>query len=178
MGLGSLKSYVSDQAFLGIVLSSIEVYKKECFGILLGYKDADYFIVQYAIPFQSAERKFGEVEIDFRRESSCLRILPQLSQLRHIGYFHSHTQWGGHKASTEPSDIDAEGMREGDLEMIIAINEKQKTLKWNYVKSKELTGAIGDYFLRIAAYNISNDKLQRLEIQCPYALGFDLTFEQ
>ncbi len=34
-GYGNTQIVLSDKAFTGIVLSSIEVYKKECLGILL-----------------------------------------------------------------------------------------------------------------------------------------------
>ena len=32
--------YISANAFWALLTSAIEVYKKECFGILLGYRDS------------------------------------------------------------------------------------------------------------------------------------------
>lgn len=69
-------------------------------------------------------------------------------------------------------------MREGDIEIAVAVNEKKRALKWNFTKRKELTGAIGDYFLKVAAYCAVNGKQEKLVILCPYALGFDYTFSQ
>jgi len=36
MGRNNLDVYLSDKAFLGLVLSAIEVYRRECMGALLG----------------------------------------------------------------------------------------------------------------------------------------------
>jgi len=50
-----MKVFLSEAAFMGLVLSSIEVYKKECLGLLLGYKLEDRYIVEYSVAYQSAK---------------------------------------------------------------------------------------------------------------------------
>ena len=52
MERNNLDVYLSDKAFLGLVLSAIEVYKKECMGALLGYNAYNRIVVKYAIPYQ------------------------------------------------------------------------------------------------------------------------------
>ena len=45
-----------------MVLSSVEVFKKECLGGLLGIRSLGRIVVECAIPFQSAKRGFSEVK--------------------------------------------------------------------------------------------------------------------
>jgi len=48
--------YIYETAFLSIVLSSVEAYKKECYGLILGYRTDKQWRVEYAVPYQTAER--------------------------------------------------------------------------------------------------------------------------
>ncbi len=54
-------AYISQNAFWGLLISAVEVYKRECFGLLIGYRDRrgpdEMYIVEHALPFQSAGRK-------------------------------------------------------------------------------------------------------------------------
>ena len=36
----TMEVYISSNAFWALLISAIEVYKKECFGLLLGYRDS------------------------------------------------------------------------------------------------------------------------------------------
>ena len=59
--------YISTNAFWALLVSAIEVYKKECFGILLGYRDSsDIYIVEHAISYQTAHRRHTSVEKNHR----------------------------------------------------------------------------------------------------------------
>lgn len=60
--------FLSDKAFIGMVLSAVEVYKKEYMGALLGYNLRKRIVVEYAIPYQTAKRKPTEVEPNWSRE--------------------------------------------------------------------------------------------------------------
>jgi len=172
-----LDVYLSDKAFLGLILSAIEVYKKECMGALLGYKAYNRIVVEYAIPYQTAERKPGQVEMSWKRESRIREILPKICQLEHVGYFHSHTQWGEKKGETKLSEIDKRDMEPMQIEIVIAINEAKKRITWNTSSSgKELYGTISNYYLKLAGYYKEGRKIKQCKILCPYVLGFDLTF--
>jgi len=62
-----MRVYLSENAFVDLLLSSAEVYKKECLGFLLGYRLEDRFIVEHAFSFQTADRKpKGVVSLDRR----------------------------------------------------------------------------------------------------------------
>src|SRR4030042_1522548 len=52
-----MRVYLSENAFIDLLLSSAEVYKKECLGFLLGYKLEDRFIVEHVFSVQTANRR-------------------------------------------------------------------------------------------------------------------------
>lgn len=171
--------FLSDKAFIGIVLSAIEVYKDECLGALLGYNLRNRIVVEHAIPYQTAKRRPTEAEPNWKRETRVQEILPQLLQLQHIGYFHSHTQRGEQKATPIPSNQDMRGMILEQIEIIAAINNAKKRLDWNST-GKDLFGTIGHYHIKIAAYykRKKDQKIMHYPILCPYVLGFDLIFQE
>jgi len=172
--------FLSDKAFIGIILSAIEVYKYECLGALLGYNLRNRIVVEYAIPYQTAKRKPSQVEPNWRRETQVQEILPQLLQLQHIGYFHSHTQRGEQEATSRPSNQDIKSMIPGQIEIIVAVNDAKKRLVWNRSKEGGLYGTIGNYRIKIAAFykRKKDQEIMRYPIMCPYVLGFDLTFQE
>ena len=62
-----MRVYLSENAFIDRLSSSAEVYKKECFGFLLGYKLEDRFIVEHAFSVQTATRRHKGVEYNLVR---------------------------------------------------------------------------------------------------------------
>jgi len=52
-----MKVYLSENAFMGLLISSAEVFKRESLGYLLGYRLHDRFIVEYAFGLQTARRR-------------------------------------------------------------------------------------------------------------------------
>ena len=59
---GKVEVYISSNAFWALLISAIEVYKRECFGLLLGYRDTNNYIVEHAISYQTANRRHTSVE--------------------------------------------------------------------------------------------------------------------
>jgi hypothetical protein len=52
-----MEVYISSNAFWALLISAIEVYKRECFGLLLGYRDhPNLYILEHAISYQTANR--------------------------------------------------------------------------------------------------------------------------
>ena len=78
-----MEVYISSNAFWALLISAIEVYKKECFGLLLGYRDSgNIYIVEHAISYQTANRRHTSVEKNgraSRRMEKFLANLPHLS---------------------------------------------------------------------------------------------------
>ena len=53
-----MEVYISSNAFWALLISAIEVYKRECFGLLLGYRDhPNLYILEHAISYQTANRR-------------------------------------------------------------------------------------------------------------------------
>ncbi len=169
---------LSDKAFLGIILSTVEVYKSECMGILLGYKTSGRIVVEYAIPLQSAKRRLNEVESNWRRETQVLDVIPELIQFEKLGYYHSHPQWGDQKGAAELSETDIDSMNEEEIELVVALNTADTSVWWEE-KGLGIRGTIGEYMVEIAGYYLETpNKLVPTQLVCPYAIGFDQAFTQ
>jgi hypothetical protein len=175
---GETEIFLSDKAFMGIILSSVEVYKLECHGALLGYQTHGRIIVEYAIPFQASEGKYSEVMPNWRRELKVIEVLPQLIHLQKLGYFHSHPQFGNSRGVAKLSDLDRDYMDEVEAEIVVAINDAKKTLAWAEGKDG-LSGTLGKYHIKIAGfYKRKDGRIKQYRLLCPYAIGFDYAFKQ
>ena len=170
--------FLSDRAFLGLNISCIEVYARECHGSLLGYHTPHRIVVEYAFPYQSAKRKPTQVEPNWRRELKVKDAVERMTQLQHVGYFHSHTQWGDSKASVTLSAADREWITAGQIEIIVAINQAKRRTNWYQTTLGELCGSLGEFHIRMAGYYKRKKRAMIVQypILCPYALGFDYTF--
>jgi len=90
-----MEVYISSNAFWALLISTVEVYKRECFGLLLGYRDTNnIYIVEHAISYQTANRRHTSVEKNGRASRRMEKFLANLPHLSLIGEFHSHTGWG------------------------------------------------------------------------------------
>jgi len=175
---GKMEILLTDKAFIGIVLSSVEVYKKECLGALLGTQTQGQIIVEHAIPFQTvAKRTFSEVRSNWRKELKVNEALPKLVHLQKLGYFHSHPQFGNNKGITGLSESDEKSMLETEIEIVVAINEAKQRSWWKESRN-ELAGSLSDYSIRLAGYykHSKDGKISKHRIVCPYAVGFDQAF--
>jgi len=87
--------FLSTEARTILSFASIEAFKKECAGILLGYRTPRSIIVRLAIPFQTAERRFTEV-IFPKKSEQFKKLTAELptSDMDVLGTFHSHQSWG------------------------------------------------------------------------------------
>src|SRR3989337_176449 len=110
-----MRVYLSENAFIDLLLSSAEVYKKECLGFLLGYKLEDRFIIEHAFSLQTASRKLKGVSSLDRSHKRIEPILARFDRLQIIGDFHSHTQFGVNKGLPTPSREDVDGMTPDDI---------------------------------------------------------------
>ena len=88
-----MTAYISQNAFWGLLISAVEVYKRECFGLLIGYRDrkgpGEMYIVEHAVPFQSAGRRHKGVVSNpraHRRIERFLETTPQLSVIGKLGF--------------------------------------------------------------------------------------------
>ncbi len=171
-------AYLSFPAFLTIVSSSVEVFRKETIGYLVGIKGENKFMVEYAIPYQTAESGYVHATVDMDRVSRINEILSKVSQgqgLEFVGDFHSHTVFGKSPATVVPSNTDLKSTIPGELNIICAVNMKKRAVRWYESRRGILTGTIGEYRIEIGGYYVEQAgigrKYERVDIKCPAVTG-------
>ncbi len=167
-----MEVYLSENAFVGLLVSTIEVYRRECFGILLGHRESDRIMVEFVVPYQSANRKFQEVHMDWTRSQRVQEAVHTTSRWELVGDYHSHPMYGDKKATTKLSGVDQKDFRDDGTSIIVAINDGHRQQRWGYVKGGLVSGSINGYALRIAAYHKEGEAIIRVPLVCPYAVGF------
>ncbi|HXG31236.1 MAG TPA: Mov34/MPN/PAD-1 family protein [Thermodesulfobacteriota bacterium] len=168
-----MRVFLSESAFMGLILSSIEVYKKECLGLLLGYKLEDRFIVEYSLPYQSAKRMRNGVSPNHFRHNRIENVLPRFDKLEIVGDFHSHPQYGSLKGVPKPSRLDINDMESGKLYMIIAINDNRRSVRWGENLDGTISGTLNNFHFKISAYHFEGRKIRRSVIKCPFCLAIE-----
>lgn len=169
----SMRVYLSEYAFMGLLLSSAEVFKRESLGYLLGYRLDDRIIVEYAFSLQTARRKHRGVVFRDRDQKKVEPILSNFAKLQIVGDFHSHTSYGEKKGIPIPSPQDIKEMEKNNLYVIVAINDLETTRSWKENKDGSISGSMGEYFFKISAYFYpSLDSIPRkAPIYCPFPPG-------
>ena len=170
-----MEVFISSNAFWALLISAIEVYKRECFGLLLGYRDGgNSYIVEHAVSYQTAYRRHTSVEKNGKASKRMEKFLANLGHLSVIGDFHSHTGWGDLKGVGSLSRQDLVDMDHGNLYMIIVANDKKRFSAWQYHGDGTLSGTVDDYHFRIGGYYLDEySRPKRADIFCPYAIGFN-----
>jgi len=171
-----IKAYLSLPSFLTIVSSSVEVFRKETIGYLVGIKGENKFMVEYAIPYQTAESTATHATIDEDRVGRVNEILKKLSEaLEYIGDFHSHTVYGNCPGTVIPSDTDLLSTVPGELNIICAVNMKKKSVDWHENHRGILAGTVGEYRIEIGGYYVAEAcvgrRYQRVIVKCPSVTG-------
>jgi len=104
--------------FITIVAASVETYKKECCGLLLGYRSWSHWdktrraLVEQAYQFQTSKRSRYSVTVP-REESRCKEMIYKLSMFEPLGYFHSRPE-----SEPTPTKEDIKSMKVNDVELI------------------------------------------------------------
>lgn len=153
-----------------MVSSSIEVFHQETLGYLLGHRTETGFVVEYAIPFQTVERGYAHATMNEERIDRIVRMIDPLSiDVKLIGAFHSHTQFGDLRATPIPSDTDLFSMVAGYVHLIVAVNHKKKDAHWQENRDDTISGTIDDYHVKIAGYVVPQPgfKYRKVKIKIP-----------
>jgi proteasome lid subunit RPN8/RPN11 len=170
--------YLSENAFLGVVLAAVEVFNKECLGILTGYRSGGTgVVVQRAVALQSAARTPGEVRPNIAARRRVSQALASLSTLeRPLGWFHSHPNQRLEPALHHLSAADGDSLDVGEMELVAAIWPRRRSQVWSYnPRTHTLAGSLGDHNLKLTAW-LKTDAGRRptaLEIYCPFAHGYE-----
>lgn len=169
--------HLSEAAFLSILLSSIEAYKKETYGLILGYTTDTQWRVEYAVAYQTAERGHKQVVPHGGRDRRVRTCLAALTNYEQLGTFHSHPAWGNCRALARPSLLDANSLDEGELDLIVAVNDAHRRRRFHYVEEgRALEGTVCDFSIKIAGFYkppLGDTRVRRVPIRCPHAIGFE-----
>jgi proteasome lid subunit RPN8/RPN11 len=170
-----MKVFLSEDAFMDLLLSSAEVFKRESLGYLLGYRLEDRFIIEHAFSLQSAQRRRRGVVFHHRDHKKIEPILAKFEKLQIVGDFHSHTQYGETKGLPVPSPEDIKGMEPENLYIIVAINDLLRSRPWRENRDGSISGSVGEFFFKISAYFYPNvDSVpRRARIYCPFPTGLN-----
>ena len=169
-----MQALIKKSALIHIISAAAEVFKKECFLILLGNVKNGVFIIENAMPMQTAKRDFDGVKTIKRRFELFNDLIACFwKHIQVIGDCHSHTEIETSKETIypiRPSQEDRDGSSGGSIYLIIGVGLKKKTMRWKKIAKKYLSGTLGKYRFEIRAYWApENKKLKHIEIICPTA---------
>ncbi|MEE8448668.1 MAG: Mov34/MPN/PAD-1 family protein [Thermodesulfobacteriota bacterium] len=167
-----MKATMSEEAFLGLMLSSIEVYKRECLGLLLGYRMKEGFVIEYAIPYQAAERGHGVVDVLNKYHRRLQTALAALQKWDLIGDFHSHPQYRNAKGNVSPSKEDIRDIQKNSIFIIVAINDRKKRQHFEMNKDGTISGVLGEHHIKIACFcKEKENSIHPVHLTCQFATG-------
>jgi len=178
--------FVRSRPLTQILGYAIEVYKKECAGVLLGdiMETANKIVVNSAVALQSAERGFNYVQPKDHKYQRISEVLSFSSLDWIVGEFHSHTDFRGRKPSYRLSPEDREYISKhhhtGEVELVLSLKRTNRDFPWAYIdQNRVLSGTIGEYFFQFAAYSKENeeDTGSLTEIWCPIEAVIDIAQE-
>ena len=89
-----------------------------------------------------------------------------------MGDYHSHPMYASVRGTTKLSKTDRESFPPSGVSLVVAINDCQRSHRWNYVKGETLSGTINGYSFRVGAYCKDGEVINRGSLACPYAIGF------
>jgi ATP-dependent RNA circularization protein (DNA/RNA ligase family) len=76
------------------------------------------------------------------------------------------------RTTTTLSKEDRRFFKDGNVAIVVAINDSARQQRWLYVQGGGVSGGINGYNIRIAGYHKANGNIERAPIHCPYAIGF------
>tara|TARA_Y100000310_G_scaffold345665_1_gene467970 strand:+ start:26387 stop:26929 length:543 start_codon:yes stop_codon:yes gene_type:complete len=158
---------ISERAFVDIIASCIEVYKKETYGFLIGEKHKKHYMIYDAISFQSAKRGYESVNVSTFRINRMNYVFSHLTNLKLVGDFHSHPDFPDKLSETDKKDTKNSGLTLTLL--IIPKQTKKKRHPWK-IEDNNLLGFVGNkYYVKIMAfeYDRKKNKLFQIKIVCP-----------
>lgn len=164
--------YLTEPAFISLVVSTIEVYRRACCGILLGHRQPDRILVDFAVPYQSAHRTFQEVRMPEGRSQRVADAVRAASQATLVGQYHSQCQGVRRRGTTRLLRADRGTRTQDGVSVVVAINDSRRHQAWGYGKKGLIAGSLNGYSLRIAAYLQREHAVVRVPLICPYAIGF------
>lgn len=171
---------IRKKALVPLVLATVEVFKKETSGIVLGKTEDKRVVIKTSIPCQESERSFGYFNFHEGRLDRMQQVIEEFyprTGYELLGYFHSHPEYGSIKYKPKPSGDDRKWILEepeGLFFVFIAIRMTQRRRKWCLRKNRMiLSGTIGNYRFDISVYFRKGKRIRRIKIIFPEFLKSD-----
>jgi proteasome lid subunit RPN8/RPN11 len=147
--------YISEHAFLAVVFAAAEVYRRESYGLLFGYALPGKIVVEGALPYQTAERRFSEVSL-FERENKVIQsLIARFPKHEYLGEFHSHADFRGREAQAALTPEDLDSMAPGEIALVVAVNPRLRKRPWATTSDGSLSGTLGQWRFTIAAFTLA-----------------------
>jgi len=177
--------HIRKEAFISLIFSVVDIFKKESFGFVLGYrpnKRRNYFLVTEFVPFANRnEKQFTGATWTRRTKQRFQRFQELISQLRlkYLGDFHSHPEFGGMICSTGLSDHDKAYMIKNgyDLEFIVGISSRRRgKAVWESMPDGSIKGSYDQFNIEVHVYTLvlreedKDTEQERLQIVAPEAI--------
>jgi len=159
---------LNKSAFVNILTSCLEVYKKESYGVLMGKAFNGHSVVSQSVNFQSAKRTYDLVDVHPKREKRMIRTLNYLTNHKLVGDFHSHSDYPDRLSKYDKEDL--LGKADKWVSMLLVIKNTNKSMPWVYNKQgKHLSGSVSNkYFVKIHAYKNVEGRIMKIPIECNY----------
>jgi len=172
---GRHRVHLDANAFMGLVLSSVETYHKECYGVLLGETRNGTTRVQGAVPYQTAHRTRSSVTVPEHRRQLVGRVLGTVSEPKYLGEFHSHVDLANIGASERLSTEDMLGVQANEIQILIALRKSKLQRRWRHNLDGSISGTTGPFFVKLRAFeSVPKEKggaLPRVAaLHCRYAV--------
>ncbi len=160
---------IRENALISVIATVAEVYKKECYGLLLGRVYRNAYRITNAIAIQRAQRQFTSVEVDINHFQSILNNLKHLPKFKILGEFHSHPQFGQRRGVANMSRSDIETSM-APVQIVIAANDVVRTKrKWKVTKEGSINGGLGNISMIMKAFIVDSDWQETpIPLQCNF----------
>lgn len=175
--------HVRREAFLNMILSSAEIFKRECLGIIFGHsptRSRNHFLITNVIDIKGVKVRLNkEVEQSQKSDKILKKIFEQAGSIfRPLGSFHSHPEWGPQKGVAEMGDADIKNMstEKEKLTFIIAISSRKKgSTPWEVQPDGSVKGSLNKFNFHIAVFALIDDETGekiplKLRIVAPLAI--------
>lgn len=166
----SPKVIYENSALIGVLISAAEVYKKECYGMLLGFKKKGRYEIAEAVACQTASRGYSEVTISAANVERLNYILDAVPKYTLLGDFHSHPAYGTEMGRVQMSDEDCDDADLGKLQAIVAVNPASRRVRWRINSDYTISGTLGGYHFKIATYLMQAGRCRSRPFRLPVSV--------
>lgn len=160
-----MKAILRKIALMNLVLSATEPYKHEALGLIFGKLSKNHVDIINVLPYQTARRKFCEVE-DSKKSKVLEKFIKNNTKL--IGDFHSHSDFkSGMDADLSEQDI--KDMKKGMTSLIIGVKKIKNRRKTEVANrrgdGKGLSFSINGYRYQVRCYHrMKNGLVKELRV--------------